>query len=280
MPAQNHLDSARRHSVLKLDTGLRLVMAFIVPLVTSLSAHGQVVMACEQVFSATAREESAPYYDIALDRALSKSEGRIGDKEGLSAKDIEFLVNKVYHQEEGPRYSIKDYKDMTAQERTWKTLTRMVEEKITREGIISYFRDNGILLDHSTVLSKVKMFHHSPIKNVGSASLAVFRMSRGRLPIVIPNAFMKIKPDDMTVLLLRGLQSPEGREILQKYKKKQEFFRAYTLFDRYYTRIALSVVFILLWEKGDEFLKQKHDDVLKDLWTIIVDELKSRGGIS
>ncbi len=278
MPFRHLKGSVRRHCVLKLDTGLRLAMAFIVPFVTALSAHGQAVVACEQVFSASPREQLAPYYDIALDRALAKSESRIG-KEGLSIKDIEFLVENVYHKEDGPQYSARDYVELNSHERTWKTLTRMMEEKVTREGIIAYFRENGILLDNSTVRSKITMFHRSPIKNAGSASLAVFRMARGQFPIFIPNAFLKIKPEDMNILLLRGLESPEGIEILQKYKKKQEFLRSYTLFDRYYTRIALAVVFIILVEKGDEFFKEKHDDVLKDLWIKIVDELKRRGRI-
>jgi hypothetical protein len=101
---------------------------------------------------------------------------------------------------------------------------------------------------------------------------------KGRLPILLPDAYQKIKTDDMTVLLLRGLDSKEGREILKKYEMSQETYRGYAMFNRYYTRVALAVVVVVLWEKGDEFFKEKHDDLLKDLWAKILEELHIKKG--
>ncbi|QLY25060.1 hypothetical protein [Bdellovibrio sp. KM01] len=273
MPAQNPTGSARRHSVLKLDTGLRLAMALIIPLVTSLSAQAQVV-SCGQVFATTARDERAPYYDEAFERALTKSIRLFSDKEGLSANDIELLVEKVYAKEEGPLYKAKDYLTLSPRERTFKALTRQMAEKVTRDGLIAYFRENGILLDSSKLLTKLIFINRAGITNVGSAGLAVYGLTKGRLPILLPDVFSKIKTDDMNVLLLRGLESKEGREILEKYHSKQEILRGYTIFNRNYTRIALAVVIAVLWDKGDDFFKEKHDDIFNDLWVRILEELK------
>ncbi|WP_413292572.1 hypothetical protein ACLSU7_14300 [Bdellovibrio sp. HCB185ZH] len=273
MPIRNQTGRARRHSVLKLDTGLRLVMALIIPLVTSLSAQAQVV-ACEQVFANTARDERAPYYDEAFERALTKSLRLFSDKEGLSAHDIALLVEKVYSRQDGPLYRAKDYLNLSPRERTFKALTRQMAEKVTRDGLIAYFRENGILLDSSNLLTKLIFINRAGITNTASAGLAIYGLTKGRLPILLPDVFSKIKTDDMNVLLLRGLESKEGREILEKYHSKQEIMRAYTIFNRNYSRVALAVVIAVLWDKGDDFFNEKHDNIFDDLWIRILEELK------
>lgn len=277
MPFGHQQNRARRQSVLKLDTGLRLAMAFLIPFVSSLSAHGQ-VMACDQIFSTTARNERAPYFDIAMDRALTKSVREFSDQDGLSAKDLQYIVEKVYREEEGQTYKFTEYYKMTAQERTEAVLARMIGEKVTQMGLIEYFRQDGILLENSTLISKIRTINRSPVTNMISGVIGASGIPKGRLPVLLPDAYMKIKTDDMTVLLLRGLESKEGREILKKYQISQEAYRGYALFNRYYTRAALAVVFVVLWEKGDDFFKEKHDDVLKDLWARILEELHIKKG--
>ncbi|UYL08731.1 hypothetical protein B9G69_016940 [Bdellovibrio sp. SKB1291214] len=277
MPFGPQTNRARRQGVLKLDTGLRLAMAFIIPLVSSVSAHGE-VNACSQLFSSSTRDERAPYYDIALERAMTKSVREFSDTDGLSTKDLQYIVEKVYREEEGPTYKLADYYKMTAQERTESALARMVGEKVTHMGLIDYFHSEGILLDNSTLISKITTLNRSPITNMISGIIGATGIPNGHLPILLPDAYMKIKVEDMTVLLLRGLDSKEGREILNKYQISQEVYRGYAMFNRYYTRVAMAVVFVVLWEKGDDFFKEKHDEVLKDLWVKVLEELHLKKG--
>ncbi|WP_413575976.1 hypothetical protein ACLVWU_16450 [Bdellovibrio sp. HCB290] len=276
MPAKPPKNRERCHSVLKLDTGLRLAMAFIIPFVSSLSAQGQ-VMACDQVFSTTARNDLAPYYDIAMDRALTKSVREFSDYDGLSSKDLLYIVEKIYREEEGRRYQISDYVRLTPQERTTKDLARVIGERVTHMGLVNYFRENGILLDQSTLVSKIRTFNRAALTNYSSAVFGAIGFANGRMPIFLPEAYLKIATEDMNVLLLRGLDSKEGKEIQKKYQRNQELFRAYEHINRNYTRVALAIVFAVLWNKGDDFFKEKHDDVLKDLWTLVVAEITKKG---
>ncbi|MEK2689024.1 hypothetical protein [Bdellovibrio sp. GT3] len=277
MPAGTPKNRVRCHSVLKLDTGLRLAMAFIIPLVSSLSAHGKIVT-CDDVFASTIRDERAPYYDTAMERALTKSVRIYSDYDGLSSKDILYIVEKIYREEEGQRYKLSDYWKLNSKERSTQELARIVGERITHIGIENYFRESGILLDHSTLISKIRTFNRAAFTNQTSAVLGTIGLVNGRLPIFLPEAYLKIATDDMTVLLLRGLDSKEGREIQKKYQSRQELFRAYEQINRHYTRIALAVVFAVLVDKGDDFLKEKHEDILTDLWTRVVQEITGKKG--
>ncbi|WP_413558773.1 hypothetical protein [Bdellovibrio sp. HCB209] len=279
MPARPQKSSACRQRVLKLDTGLRLAMAFLLPLIASVSAQARIV-ACDDVFASAIRDERAPYYDIAMDRAMTKSVREFSDKDGLSERDIQYLIEKVYNQTEGKATRVSDYIFLTPQERTFNTLTRMVGEKVTHQGIVAVFKEQGILLDESTLISKFRTFNRAPMTNMASAAFATSALLKGRPPILLPEFFFKIKTEDMTVLLMRGLDSKEGQAIVKKYQNSQEAFRAYELFNRYYTRVALTVVFAVLYEKGDDFFKEKHDSVLADLWAKILEELSLNKGKS
>ncbi|WP_413585411.1 hypothetical protein [Bdellovibrio sp. HCB274] len=277
MPVRPEKNSVGCQSVLKLDSGLRLLMAVIIPLVTAAPVQAQ-IMECGKVFSAL--QLKAPHFDIAMDRALTQSVREFSDYDGLSVKDLQYLVEKVYREEEGRRYRISDYWKLTSHERTTKDLARMVGERATHVGLLTYFRENGLLIDQSKIVSMIRTLNRASLTNYVSAGSGAIGLFAGRMPIVLPDTYMKIATEDMTVLLLRGLDSKEGREIQKKYHAKQELHRAYEHINRNYTRVALAVVFAVLWDKGEDFFKEKHDDLLGDLWKRVLSEVPGQKGKS
>jgi hypothetical protein len=254
-----------RHPVLFLDSRrlILVIMAGLMALSSSAHAHES----CEAVF-----EEMAPYKDEAMATALEKAT-RISGKDGLSIKDLEFLVEKIYDQNEGSMYRASHYWKMSSKERTRAVVLRQIGEAVTSRGLIAYFRDNGLLLDNSSIASKIKIINRSPWFNIASGMVMTAGIATKKAPIFIPEVFFKITPDEMTTLIIRGLHTKEGREILDRYGLKQEAIRGYTLFNRYYTRIAFAVVAWVLYEKADDFIHKEHDNTMKDLWKMIWEEI-------
>ncbi|MBO9665259.1 MAG: hypothetical protein J7501_00405 [Bdellovibrio sp.] len=265
MPFQPRAKALKRHPVFILDSR-RLMLGFTALLMTlSSSAHAH--QSCEAIF-----EDAAPYKDEAMALALEKAT-HLSDPDGLSIKDLEFLVEKIYDQNDGKMFRVSDYWKKSAKERTRATILRQVGEAVTTRGLITYFRENGLLLESSTLSSKLKIINRSAWFNAASGVWMATGISRGKAPVFIPEFYFKITPDEMTTLILRGFHSKEGREILDRHGLKQEVLRGYTLFNRYYTRIALAVVAWVLYEKTADFLSKEDNHTMEEFGKMIWEEI-------
>lgn len=223
--------------------------------------------ACEDIF-----KPHTIYYNEAVNEALLKSHLQKGKK--ISPNDLTRLVHNLFDKYEGKEYEMSHYLQMTPAERTQAALLRQISETVTHRGILEAFKKNDLLKDSSSLLTKLWMINRAKSFNIFSTVWATSGLAKGHPPVFLPEVFLEIKPQDMNTLLLKGLDSKEGIEISNRYGFRQEVIRGYSLFNRYYTRIAITVAFILLYDKVDEFLKKGHNSVMSDVWVLFLSELQ------
>ena len=177
--------------------------------------------------------------------------------QGLSKNDLDLIVEKAYNKSEGRRHKFTDYLNLSAEERTLQSLQREVSEKITHQGLVKFFEDHGYLIESSKIRTKLLIINRSASVNLVSAVWSVAATLKGAPPVFLPVASFKIKTEDLNLLLLKGIDSPEGRMIAQRYQSRLEFNRGYDLFSRYYFRFALAVFAYIAYDKLSEHF-QNH----------------------
>lgn len=240
----------------------------LISLAALLPLNSMAQIACQDVFA-----PETTYYNEAVERAILKKALEKGTRK-LSPNDLTKLVHKMFDKYEGKEYEFSHYLQMTAAERTKAMLFRQASETITHQGLETYFREKGLLVDSSTLMTKLWVINRSKSFNLFSAVGAAMGLVHGRAPIFLPEVFFKMKPQDMSTLLLKGLESKEGIEISNRYGFRQEVIRGYSLVNRYYTRVAVAVAFILMYDKVEDFLLQDHDSIPADVWTLFLSELQ------
>lgn len=198
---------------------------------------------------------AGPYHDVVLEKALDKAIGN--DIKGLSSRDLEYLVEKVFRREEGRRYKLSDYWKKSHEERVNTDLERRIAEAVTHRGILKYFEDHGYLNDRDRVMTKLIQVNRSRTFNALSAVWTAVSVTKGGIPAFLPEATLNLKPADFNILILKGIDSPEGQAIFKKYGWKQELNRGYEIFSRYYTPVALTVFLYIFYDKAEDFIK-KH----------------------
>ncbi|MFM6928725.1 MAG: hypothetical protein ACKOX6_09680 [Bdellovibrio sp.] len=242
---------------------LLISMAALLPL------NSMAQFACQDVFA-----PESTYYNEAIDKAVIQKLLEKGTHK-LSPNDLTKLVHNMFNKYEGQQYQVSHYLQMTAGERTKAILFRQVSETVTRRGLETFFRENGMLIDSSSLMTKLWVINRSKSFNLFSAIGATLGLARGNAPIFLPEVFLQLKPHDLNTLLLKGLESKEGLEISNRYGFKQEVIRGYSLANRYYTRVAIAVVFFMMFDKVEDFLTQDHDSIPADIWTLFLSELQT-----
>lgn len=207
---------------------------------------------CEGIFLA------GPYQEIALAAALNKA--KTADKmRGLSARDLDFLVESIFNKQEGRRYQLSEYWKTNTPDRTLNAIERQISEYITKEGLLSYFKQNNLLVDNSRLRTKFELLNRDPTFNILSGMWSAVAAFKGAPPILLPEGSFRIQPHDFNTLLLKGLNSAEGKEIASRYQLRLEVNRGYDLFSRYYTRVALAVLIYIVYEKTEKLLDKNKN---------------------
>lgn len=243
----------------------RLITAILIT-AHAMMVQAQTVIRCENLFN------SDPIYDSALEVALTKVSAKL-NRSGLSEKDIEFLVEDVLKKNEGPRHALSDYWQKSSTQRTQFILARHLTEKIIQDGLIAYFEEQGLLIDHSRLMTKIEIINRSKSFNVLSALWGGFTLFKGTPPIFLPEASFKIENSDFNTLLLNGLNSNAAKPLIEKYRIKMEVNRGYELFSRYYTRVVLAMLIFIVYDYADEQFEKSatqnettsFDDLVKAL---------------
>ncbi len=221
-----------------------------------------------------------PYQGIALDAALQKAINKDGEVRGLSAKDLEFLVEKIFDQQQGRQYQISHYWRKTSEQRTLAVLERHIGEEITHNGLLQYFSDHGLLVDRNRLYTKLQIINRNGLFNSAQTAWLTYSMAfKGTPPIMLPEVFFKMKDIDKQNLLLKGLNSPEGQEIAKRYGLRQEAIRGYSLFSKYYSRVAITILAYIVYEKTMAALDEKHKKEGDDAFNSIKDQFQKMFGI-
>ncbi|HWU42589.1 MAG TPA: hypothetical protein VN132_04090 [Bdellovibrio sp.] len=250
-----------------MKTLVRLGLAVVV---TFTSMSSRAVELCENVFAPSGR-----FQDLALDLSIEKAIDGNGKFNGLSPKDLKLIVEKVFEEQEGRQYQVSSYWTETATARTAAVLARTMDQEMTNKGLLRYFEDRGLLIDKSNLRTRLTVIRNSETFNrTKFFALIAISALRGSPPVTLPRIFFKISPEDHLTLLLHGMDSPEGKEIIQRYKLKQELIRGYTLFSRYYTVIALAVVIYLLYENSDKYLEKMREAESENAFDTLVGKIE------
>lgn len=240
----------------------------LISLAAILPLNSMAQRACQDVFA-----PETTYYNDAVERAILQKTLEKGPHK-LSPNDLTKLVHKMFDKYEGKEYEVSHYLQMTAAERTKAMLFRQVSETVTRRGLETFFKEQGLLIDSSSLMTKLWVINRSKSFNLFSAIGATMGLIRGNAPIFLPEVFLQVKPQDMNTLLLKGLESKEGIEISNRYGFRQEAIRGYSLVNRYYTRVAVAVAFFVMLDKVEDFLAQDHASIPADIWTLFLSELQ------
>jgi hypothetical protein len=205
---------------------------------------------CEGIFI------EGPYHEEALAAALAKATP-MKPGSGLSSRDLDFLVENIFNKKEGRRHQVSEYWKKSVHERTLKIVERQVSEAVTKEGLLDYFSKHGLLVEKSRIRTKLEIVNRSPSFNILSALWSGVATLKGAPPVLLPEGSFKLKPADFNTLLLKGVNSAEGKALMARYQVRLEINRGYDLFSRYYTRIALAVLLYVVYDKTQDYLDQR-----------------------
>ncbi|WII72408.1 hypothetical protein QJS83_00820 [Bdellovibrio sp. 22V] len=246
-----------------------IISSFLLSLMAAVlvASISQAAEKCESVF------ETSPYHEAVLEAALGKAITKRGKVKGLSSKDLDLLIERVFNKKEGKAHKVSAYWKLNSEKRAALVLERKISEQVAKQGILKYFEDNGLLVDKSRLYTKLVFLNRSRTFNGISAVWSIFAMAKGAPPVLLPEMKFAVKEADLNTLLLKGKDSVEGQEILQRYRLKLEANRGYDLFSRYYTRVALGVLMYIVYEQtrakldgqSEEESAQAFDEMMKRL---------------
>lgn len=255
-----------------MKTILRIFISITIAM-SSVGAHAAEM--CSAVFF------EGPHHTEALNEALQKAIRKDGSVKGLSSNDLEFLVEKIFDHQEDPLYKLSDYWRLTKEERILKVVSRNVTEELTHQGLLRYFENHNLLVDHDRLMTKLHMINESPLFHAGQALWStVTAVTRGIPPIWLPRLFFTIKETDRTTLMLKGLDSAEGKEITARYGFKQEAIRGYTIFSRNYTYVMLAALTYIVFDKTLEFMKEKQKKESTDAFEFLMKQFQKLYGVN
>lgn len=226
---------------------------------------------CDAIFSTQDRIEAAK------EEALKKITSSKNTK-GLSKGDLDLIVEKLFNKQEGSRHNFSDYFKSNSKERTIRTLQRQIAEEITQKGLIQFFQEHGYLIEKSKLTTRLISINRSASFNIASATWGVVGTLKGAPPVFLPEGSFKIKNEDLNLLLLKGVDSPEGQVIAQKYRIRMEFNRGYDVFSRYYYRFALAVFAYIAYDKIQDHLKNEKSSEQENEFDQLMDKINSHFG--
>ena len=240
---------------------------------SSVSVHAAEM--CSSVFF------EGPHHLEALNEALQKAIRSDGSVKGLSSNDLEYLVEKVFDRQEAPLYKISDYWRLNKEQRILKVVSREVNEELTHQGLLRYFENHNLKVDNDRLMTKLHMINRSPIFHAGQAVWStVTAFTRGIPPLWLPSIFFTMKESDRTTLILKGLDSKEGKAITASYGLKQEAIRGYTVFSRNYTYVMLAALTYIVFDKTLDFLKQKDQKERVDAFDFLLRQFQKLYGVN
>jgi hypothetical protein len=242
------------------------LLLFLIGTVISMAGHA--ADRCDAIFTTQDRVENAA--QDALKKISSNK-----STSGLSRKDLELIVERLFKKEDGLRYKVSDYYKHNFEQRTLQTLQRQVAEELVKKGLIKFFEEHGYLIDNSKITTKLIAINRSTSVNIASASLGVVGTLKGAPPIFLPEVSFKIKKEDFNLLLLKGINSPEGMEIARKYEIRMELNRGYDIFSRYYYRFALAVFAYITYDKIQDHLKNKNPSEQENNFDQLMDNINN-----
>lgn len=225
---------------------------------------------CSNVFTEQAHSHTL------LETALKLSERRSASR-GLSNRDLDLIVQKIFIKKEGRRSLISNYWKKSAQERTEAVSLRLVSEELAKEGLKRYFERNGLLLENSLWRTRWDMFEQSKIVNSLSAMWSLHTIvTQGRLPISFPYFSFKMDPNDLKILMLEGISSAAGQAILKKNHLRMEVNHGYEVFNRYYSQLGMAFLAYLIYGQTEQFIKNHRQSTEENLFDIFYREFEKR----
>lgn len=224
---------------------------------------------CESLFT------FGPYQELALNLAISKATAN-EKKPGLSPTDLQLLVEHVFEKQEGRRHKVSDYWNKNASERSLKAIERELSESLTKEGLIIYFQRHNLLLENSKLKSKIIAINRSRSFNILTGLWSAVAAAKGAPPLFLPEGAFKISTKDLNILLLKGTESIEGRQILKQAQWRLETIRGYELFSRYYSRVALAALLFILYDKASDYLDKNPSMDTEEAFDLILANIEEK----
>lgn len=176
---------------------------------------------------------------------------------GITSAEASVICNDVFSSSQkntiiSLKYEISDYFKSTSLQRTNQIVRRQIEEELSKSGIVN--------LQEPHLKKKWKTLLQNPKFNFLLGAISIYGISKGTPLLFLPDIHYKISPNDLEVLIHKGLESFEGKEIIKKYNFGFEAHRGYELFRRYYTRFVWAVLLYLVYDQTRQNLGTNNVD--------------------
>lgn len=176
-----------------------------------------------------------------------------------SKYEIQRLVSEIFKETHGPIFKYSDYIKLTATERTSAHVYRTLSEKITAEGLENFLNRNQLLTKENSLKTYFWLFNNSSFYNFFNIFTSLYSAYYGKGPLAGPNIFFKLSTEDLKALTLLGLDNPQSQKILNKYKLRSEFNRAYFLFNNTYSHFTLSIFIFYIYSLDFDLWKNEGE---------------------
>ncbi len=176
---------------------------------------------------------------------------------GMASAEASVSCNGLFYSSQkheiiASKYEIMDYFKTTSIQRTSKIIKRQIEEELSNSGI-EEFKEPHFKASWKALLQNPKF-------NFLLGAISIYGISKGTPPLFLPDIHYKISANDLDILIHKGLESFEGKEIIKKYNFGFEAHRGYELFKRYYTRFVWAVILYLVYDQTRQKLETNNLD--------------------
>ncbi len=129
-------------------------------------------------------------------------------------------------------------------------LVDLAQQEMAANGLVRYFSDRNLLLAKGNILEKVRGIMKSTEFDVVMSTSSFLSILSGTPILRIPNLnLLRISKVDLEVLLVKGIESKEGNEIVKRLLPKGKRDFRYGIFRRSFNVLAFFIAMGMITEK-------------------------------
>lgn len=204
----------------------------------------------------------------AADRFVRKLQS-IDPEKNFSEADLRQLVLNLQNMKLG-KITGRKYLRLGEAEYLDARLLREMQTEIGTRGLVEFYRDRGLLVDRSRLMTKLRGLMRDQRVNYALTALTLPTLLTHRPFFFLPydNRF-ELTPTQFETLLVDGVNSPAGRNVMSQLtrlgKSQQWRDRFVRNFNRVAFVVSVAVIYMYVSEEVDERAKARGDVLIADL---------------
>jgi hypothetical protein len=177
------------------------------------------------------------------DKKIGKVLAQIEKQTSITEFETQQFVNKLLQIKYGKNFQLKNLIKLSKDERLTAHLDRIALEKILNSQFLQAFKDQSVFTDKPSAWRKIKSTIYSPAFGITTMGIAaLLTIKAGLLPFLPQTSNLKIEPQDLLIYITYGSRSPQGQQVLNKYRYKFNARENYDVFKKTFNVLALGVL--------------------------------------